>query len=60
MPDAHYIKIGKGLLAKIDNIKKLIEVLPAHASEMETFSHREKIRTNTEDLTKFIHYYNTL
>ena len=60
MPDVYYIKIGKGPLAKIGSIKKLIEILPDHASEMEIYSQREKIRTNNEDLTKFIHYYNTL
>ncbi len=61
MPDTHFYKLDKGPLVKIVSIKKLIEELPDHKAEMETFVKKEKISANKpKELALFSKYYNSL
>ena len=61
MPDVNYLKLNDGSLKKISSIKKLIQSLPDHRSEMEKFAREYKISAKNEaELTKFTRYYNTL
>jgi len=61
LPDEHFFKIGDGPLLKIQSMKKFIEDLPDHKSEMEQFAKKEKISVNKpKELTRFIQYYNSL
>ena len=61
MPDTHFYKLDKGPLVKIVSIKKLIEELPDHKAEMETFVKKEKISANKpKELAQFSKYYNSL
>jgi hypothetical protein len=61
MPDTYYYKIEKGSLVKISSIKSLIEELPDHQKEMESFAKKEKISANKpKELAQFSKYYNSL
>jgi hypothetical protein len=61
LPDEYFIKKLDGPLVRIQSIKKLIEYLPDHKAEMETFAKKEKISANKPaELTRFIQYYNSL
>ena len=61
MPDNHFYKIDNGPLVKIQSIKKLIEELPDHKEEMESFAKKEKISANKpKELVQFSRYYNSL
>jgi len=61
MKDDYYFKLGNGLPVKIRSISKLIEELPDHIQEMEEYSKREKISSNSsKDLSRFIRHYNSL
>lgn len=60
-PDVNYIRLSDGSLKKIRNMKKLIQSLPDHRSEMEIFAEENNISAkNEEELIRFIQYYNSL
>jgi|SRR5687768_10054312 len=61
MPDIYFYKIGSGEVAKVGNIKNLIERFPDKHAELTEFSKREKLGVKQEaDLKKLFNYYNSL
>jgi len=61
MPDTQYYMLDAGKPVKIQNLKKLIDELPDHQQEMETFAKKEKISASKpKDLVLFSRYYNSL
>jgi hypothetical protein len=58
--DVFYYKLADGKIKEIDNIKKLIEVLPEKKEEASAFVKKEKISTKRDDLIEFARYYNSL
>ncbi len=59
--DLYYYKIGSGGIIKAGSLKNLIENLPDHKADVESYAKKEKLSTrNAEDLAKLAAYYNSL
>lgn len=61
LPDTYYLRVDNGQLIKVGSLKKLMEALPSHREEMETFARKEKISTRqARDLIRFVRHFNSL
>jgi hypothetical protein len=61
LEETFYISIKDGPLAKINNSKKLLEVLNDRKDEVKTYISKLRLSTDkSEDMKRIINYYNTL
>ncbi len=59
--DKHFLMISKDEIVKISSVKKLIDSLVDHKSELAQFAKDEKISSgNVEELAKLMEYYHSL